>query len=139
LDTGEAPSPPKRRSSTSKHESYSLLCGSWPYLPSWTRLRIQIYNSRPIRLRIRNTDKKVESIHLNRIVALAEPPQTGTGKGQWLSPEILSMFLFHHMRSLSHQVIIVFIIIHLAWIQIQTRDFDKLFNELLKVSKRKFL
>jgi hypothetical protein len=44
-----------------------------------------------------------------RIVALAEPPQTGTGKGQWLSPEILSMFLFHHMRSLSHQVITVFI------------------------------
>jgi hypothetical protein len=40
----------------------------------------------------------------SRIMALAEPPQTGTGKGQWLSPEVLSMFLFHHMRSLSHQV-----------------------------------
>ena len=36
-----------------------------------------------------------------RIVALAEPPQTGTGKGQWLTPEILSMFLYHDMRSLS--------------------------------------
>ena len=36
-----------------------------------------------------------------RIIALAEPPTTGTGKGQWLTPEILSMFLYHDMRSLS--------------------------------------
>jgi len=36
-----------------------------------------------------------------RIVALADPPQTGTGKGQWLIPEILSMFVYHDMRSLS--------------------------------------
>eukprot|EP00088_Acartia_fossae_P010900 TRINITY_DN15467_c2_g1_i2.p1 TRINITY_DN15467_c2_g1~~TRINITY_DN15467_c2_g1_i2.p1 ORF type:complete len:537 (+),score=101.70 TRINITY_DN15467_c2_g1_i2:81-1613(+) len=36
-----------------------------------------------------------------RLVALAEPPQTGSGKGQWLIPEILSMFLYHDMRSLS--------------------------------------
>jgi len=34
-------------------------------------------------------------------VALAEPPQTGTGKGQWLTPEMLSMFVYHDMRSLS--------------------------------------
>jgi hypothetical protein len=54
-----------------------------------------------------------------RIVALAEPPQTGTGKGQWLSPEILSMFLFHHMRSLSHQVITFSIIEAGLLIQIQ--------------------
>jgi len=36
-----------------------------------------------------------------RLVALAEPPQTGTGKGQWLTPEMLSMFVYHDMRSLS--------------------------------------
>ncbi|XP_039753023.1 von Willebrand factor A domain-containing protein 8 [Pararge aegeria] len=35
-----------------------------------------------------------------RIVALAEPPVIGTGQ-QWLSPEILSLFLFHDMRNLS--------------------------------------
>ena len=44
----------------------------------------------------------IRSIHpAFRLVALAEPPQTGTGKGQWLTPEILSMFLYHDMRSLS--------------------------------------
>jgi hypothetical protein len=61
------------------------------------------------------------------------------GKGQWLSPEILSMFLFHHMRSLSHQVRIVFIRIRRAWIQIETRGFDnhKLFQELVKISFNK--
>lgn len=37
-----------------------------------------------------------------RIVALAEPPTVGGSvKGQWLTPEILSMFMFHEMRSLS--------------------------------------
>ncbi|XP_041978858.1 von Willebrand factor A domain-containing protein 8 [Aricia agestis] len=35
-----------------------------------------------------------------RIVALAEPPTTGRGQ-QWLSPEILSLFVFHEMRNLS--------------------------------------
>ncbi|XP_023941851.1 von Willebrand factor A domain-containing protein 8 [Bicyclus anynana] len=37
-----------------------------------------------------------------RIVALAEPPALGTGQ-QWLSPEILSLFLFHEMRNLSKE------------------------------------
>ncbi|XP_075977606.1 von Willebrand factor A domain-containing protein c12.2 [Anticarsia gemmatalis] len=35
-----------------------------------------------------------------RIVALAEPPVIGRGQ-QWLSPEILSLFIFHEMRNLS--------------------------------------
>ncbi|XP_047029984.1 von Willebrand factor A domain-containing protein 8 [Helicoverpa zea] len=35
-----------------------------------------------------------------RIVALAEPPVLGRGQ-QWLSPEILSLFIFHEMRNLS--------------------------------------
>jgi hypothetical protein len=108
---------PTRKPPVHKREHLSLqniiifyfFCGSWPYLPSWTRLRIQISILHPIRLRIRRTEINVESFYLDRIVALAEPPQTGTGKGQWLSPEILSMFLFHHMRSLSHQVLIFII------------------------------
>ncbi|KAH9643451.1 hypothetical protein HF086_002570 [Spodoptera exigua] len=37
---------------------------------------------------------------LHRIVALAEPPVLGRGQ-QWLSPEILSLFIFHEMRNLS--------------------------------------
>ncbi|XP_059052100.1 von Willebrand factor A domain-containing protein 8 [Achroia grisella] len=37
-----------------------------------------------------------------RIVALAEPPILGRGQ-QWLSPEILSLFIFHEMRNLSKE------------------------------------
>ncbi|XP_065352663.1 von Willebrand factor A domain-containing protein 8 isoform X2 [Cloeon dipterum] len=36
-----------------------------------------------------------------RIVALAEPPTIGGSQGQWLSPEMLSLFLYHQMRPLS--------------------------------------
>ena len=40
-----------------------------------------------------------------RIVALAEPPSinstTSSSGGQWLTPEILSMFFFHNMRPLN--------------------------------------
>ncbi|XP_021936474.1 von Willebrand factor A domain-containing protein 8 isoform X2 [Zootermopsis nevadensis] len=36
-----------------------------------------------------------------RIVALAEPPIQGSIAGQWLSAEILSLFLFHEMRPLA--------------------------------------
>ncbi|GBP05227.1 von Willebrand factor A domain-containing protein 8 [Eumeta japonica] len=35
-----------------------------------------------------------------RIIALAEPPVLGRGQ-HWLSPEILSLFMFHEMRNLS--------------------------------------
>jgi hypothetical protein len=50
-------------------------------------------------------DRKLVRIRDNfRIIALAEPPQLGgSGKGQWLTPEILSMFLFHSMRPLSQE------------------------------------
>ncbi|CAH0398204.1 unnamed protein product [Chilo suppressalis] len=37
-----------------------------------------------------------------RIVALAEPPILGRGQ-QWLSPELLSLFVFHEMRNLSKE------------------------------------
>ncbi|XP_031637278.1 von Willebrand factor A domain-containing protein 8 [Contarinia nasturtii] len=37
-----------------------------------------------------------------RIVALAEPPSVETGKN-WLSPEVLSLFLFHEIRNLSKE------------------------------------
>ena len=36
-----------------------------------------------------------------RLVALAEPPTIGQAKGQWMTAEILSMFVFHDMRPLS--------------------------------------
>lgn len=43
----------------------------------------------------------VKRIHPSfRIVALAEPPTVGRGQ-HWLSPEILSLFVFHEMRNLS--------------------------------------
>ncbi|XP_053609608.1 von Willebrand factor A domain-containing protein 8 [Plodia interpunctella] len=48
-------------------------------------------------------DSGVRRIHpAFRIVALAEPPTLGRGQ-QWLSPEILSLFIFHEMRNLSKQ------------------------------------
>ncbi|WAR13710.1 VWA8-like protein [Mya arenaria] len=37
-----------------------------------------------------------------RILALGEPPVTGSSTGQWLSPEMLSLFLYHNMRPLTH-------------------------------------
>ena len=38
-----------------------------------------------------------------RIVALAEPPVLGAAQGQWLTPEALTLFLYHNMRRLSSQ------------------------------------
>ena len=38
-----------------------------------------------------------------RIIALAEPPVVGSSKQQWMSPEMLTMFLYHHMRPLSRR------------------------------------
>ncbi|XP_046400469.1 von Willebrand factor A domain-containing protein 8 [Ischnura elegans] len=36
-----------------------------------------------------------------RIIALADPPVIGGSTGQWLSPELLSLFTYHEMRALS--------------------------------------
>lgn len=38
-----------------------------------------------------------------RIIGLAEPPVVGSSKQQWMSPEMLTMFLYHHMRPLSRR------------------------------------
>lgn len=35
-----------------------------------------------------------------RIIALAEPPVVGSTTQQWLGPEFLTMFFFHHMKPL---------------------------------------
>jgi hypothetical protein len=35
-----------------------------------------------------------------RIIALAEPPIVGSTTQQWLGPEFLTMFFFHHMKPL---------------------------------------
>ena len=50
-------------------------------------------------------EKGVFPINENfRIVALAEPPVIGgNAKEQWLTPELLSMFMYHTMRPLSQQ------------------------------------
>ena len=36
-----------------------------------------------------------------RIIALTEPPVVGSSSQQWLNAELLTMFLYHNMRSLS--------------------------------------
>ena len=35
------------------------------------------------------------------MVALAEPPVVGSGHQQWLNSEMLTMFMYHHMRELT--------------------------------------
>ncbi|KAH9488726.1 hypothetical protein Btru_059448 [Bulinus truncatus] len=53
------------------------------------------------------SDKEMESrnilpIHPSfRIIALSEPPVVGSTKQQWLTPEMLTTFLYHTMRPLS--------------------------------------
>ncbi|KAK7080894.1 von Willebrand factor A domain-containing protein 8 [Halocaridina rubra] len=48
--------------------------------------------------------KGVHRIHpAFRIVALAEPPVVGQAQGQWLTPEALTLFLYHTMRPLKPQ------------------------------------
>lgn len=47
-------------------------------------------------------ERKILKIHPSfRIVALAETPKIKTSKKQWLTPEVMSMFLFHSLRPLS--------------------------------------
>ena len=38
-----------------------------------------------------------------RIIGLAEPPVPGSAKDQWMTPEMLTMFVFHHLRPLSQK------------------------------------
>ncbi|ELU02005.1 hypothetical protein CAPTEDRAFT_192877 [Capitella teleta] len=50
------------------------------------------------------TERGVFRIHPSfRICALSEPPTLGSSTGQWLTSEVLTMFLFHHMRDLNQQ------------------------------------
>ncbi|XP_023930017.1 von Willebrand factor A domain-containing protein 8 [Lingula anatina] len=47
-------------------------------------------------------EKAIFPIHpAFRIAALAEPPPVGSSTGQWLGSELLTMFLYHHMRALT--------------------------------------
>nr|XP_015219376.1 PREDICTED: von Willebrand factor A domain-containing protein 8 isoform X1 [Lepisosteus oculatus] len=47
-------------------------------------------------------ERSVFPIHPSfRIVALAEPPVVGSASQQWLGPELLTMFLFHHVQPLA--------------------------------------
>ncbi|CAK8678183.1 unnamed protein product [Clavelina lepadiformis] len=46
--------------------------------------------------------RSVYRIHPSfRIVALAEPPKPGSSAQQWLNPELMTLFLYHHMAPLS--------------------------------------
>ncbi|XP_076841646.1 von Willebrand factor A domain-containing protein 8 isoform X2 [Brachyhypopomus gauderio] len=38
-----------------------------------------------------------------RVIALAEPPLVGSSSQQWLGPEVLTMFLFHTVRTLAKE------------------------------------
>ena len=38
-----------------------------------------------------------------RIIGLSEPPVVGSSTQQWLNSEMLTTFLFHHMRALEPQ------------------------------------
>uniref|UniRef100_H2YJD9 von Willebrand factor A domain-containing protein 8 n=1 Tax=Ciona savignyi TaxID=51511 RepID=H2YJD9_CIOSA len=47
-------------------------------------------------------EKAVYRIHPSfRMIGLAEPPTTGSSAQQWLNPELLTLFLYHHMEPLS--------------------------------------
>lgn len=47
-------------------------------------------------------DNGVLRIHPSfRIIALAEPPKPGSPNQQWLNPEILTLFMYHHMAPLT--------------------------------------
>ncbi|XP_072214400.1 von Willebrand factor A domain-containing protein 8 [Excalfactoria chinensis] len=47
-------------------------------------------------------ERSILPIHPSlRIIVLAEPPVIGSSTQQWLGPEFLTLFLFHHVRSLS--------------------------------------
>ncbi|GFO07343.1 von Willebrand factor a domain-containing protein 8-like [Plakobranchus ocellatus] len=63
------------------------------------------YDAMKKELNLSDTDlqqRKILPIHPSfRIVALSEPPVIGSSKQQWLSPEMLTMFLYHNMRPLS--------------------------------------
>ncbi|XP_056637109.1 von Willebrand factor A domain-containing protein 8 isoform X2 [Diorhabda sublineata] len=50
------------------------------------------------------TQKGVYAIHPDfKIVAIGEPPNLQAATGNWLSPEMLSLFIFHEMRTLSKE------------------------------------
>lgn len=48
------------------------------------------------------SEKGILSIHPSfRMIALSEPPVAGSTKQQWMTPELLTMFMFHNLRPLS--------------------------------------
>ncbi|XP_060072942.1 von Willebrand factor A domain-containing protein 8-like [Ylistrum balloti] len=48
------------------------------------------------------SEKGILPIHPSfRMIALSEPPVAGSTKQQWMTPELLTMFLFHNLRPLS--------------------------------------
>ncbi|XP_071540350.1 von Willebrand factor A domain-containing protein 8 isoform X4 [Panulirus ornatus] len=70
-------------------------------------LHSERYDSIKMKHQLSDMDMAARSMHRIhpsfRIVALAEPPVLGDAKGQWLTPEVLTLFLYHNMRCLSIQ------------------------------------
>lgn len=70
-------------------------------------LRHDKYDDFKAKLDITDQDmyqKGVYRIHPSfRIIALAEPPKAGSTTQQWLNPELMTLFLYHHMKPLSMQ------------------------------------
>uniref|UniRef100_A0A7M4DXF6 von Willebrand factor A domain-containing protein 8 n=1 Tax=Crocodylus porosus TaxID=8502 RepID=A0A7M4DXF6_CROPO len=49
-------------------------------------------------------ERSIFPIHSSfRIIALAEPPVLGSSTQQWLGPELLTLFLFHNVKSLTKE------------------------------------
>ncbi|XP_041484897.1 von Willebrand factor A domain-containing protein 8-like isoform X2 [Lytechinus variegatus] len=47
-------------------------------------------------------ERSIMRIHPSfRIIALAEPPQVGSSSQQWLNPELLTLFMYHHIKPLT--------------------------------------
>ena len=50
------------------------------------------------------TESGILPIHPDfRIIAIGEPPSLNSPTGNWMTPELLSLFLFHEVRTLSKE------------------------------------
>uniref|UniRef100_H2YJD5 VWFA domain-containing protein n=1 Tax=Ciona savignyi TaxID=51511 RepID=H2YJD5_CIOSA len=60
-----------------------------------------------------------------RMIGLAEPPTTGSSAQQWLNPELLTLFLYHHMEPLSvNNELEVIQKLHLAVMKDMLQDYN---------------
>lgn len=49
-------------------------------------------------------EKEIYPIHPDfRLIAIGEPPNLHSNTGNWITPEVLSLFVFHQVRTLSKE------------------------------------